>query len=219
MSLGLPRNLIRESPAVLSALKWHYKAEMITACNCDWGCPCNFNARPTNGFCDGVYAAKITAGSAGPVKLDGVKFVYAGLWPKAIHEGRGTVKILIEEQATKEQRKALDEVLRGKQGGMPWGLFSATVDTWLDTGFVPIEWKFDGPRSYYKAGKEAQASLEPMRNPVTGEEASAKVVLPKGIVCDELEVTSTKSFAVFTKGLKFAAPGKYGFYTTVGHGN
>jgi CRP/FNR family transcriptional regulator len=23
---------------------------VINACNCDWGCPCNFKAKPTNGF-------------------------------------------------------------------------------------------------------------------------------------------------------------------------
>ena len=200
-------------------MKWRYKAEMINACNCDWGCPCNFNQRPTNGFCDGVYAARITSGTADSVRLDGLKYAWAGLWPKAIHEGKGTVKVLIEETATEGQRRVLDSILRGKEGGMPWGLFAATVDNWLDTGFVPFEWKFDGPRSYYKAGKEAQASLEPMRNPVTGEETSAKVVLPKGIVCNELEATSTRSFAFFSPGLKFAAPGKYGFYTTVEHGN
>ena len=203
----------------MRSLKWHYKAEMINACNCDWGCPCNFNSKPTNGFCDGVYAAKITTGSAGAVKLDGLKFVWAALWPGPIHEGKGTLKILIEERATKEQRKALDSILRGSEGGMPWGLFAATIDNWLDTGFVPVEWKFDGPRSFYRAGEEAQASLEPMSNPVTGKETSARVLLPGGLVCKELDVTSTKSFAVFTKGLKFAAPGKYGFYTTVGHGN
>jgi hypothetical protein len=190
-------------------LKWHYRAEMINACNCDWGCPCNFNQRPTNGFCNGVYGARITSGTAGTVKLDGLKFVWAAMWPKAIHEGKGTAKILIEEKATREQRKSLDTVLRGQEGGLPWGLFRATVDTWLDTGFAPIEWKFDGADSYYKAGTEAQARLEPMRNPVTGDEARARIVLPNGIVCKELEVTSTKSFAVFTKGLKFAAPGKY----------
>lgn len=54
---------------------------------------------------------------------------------------------------------------------------------------------------------------------MTGEETSAKIFLPRGIVCNELEVTLTKSFADFTKGMKFTAPGKYGFYTTVGHGN
>ena len=27
--------------------QWSFEADYFTACNCDWGCPCNFNARPT----------------------------------------------------------------------------------------------------------------------------------------------------------------------------
>ena len=45
------------------ATKWTYTAEMINACNCDWGCPCNFNAKPTNGSCEGAYGIHITEGS------------------------------------------------------------------------------------------------------------------------------------------------------------
>src|SRR6476646_4454560 len=26
---------------------------VLIACNCDWGCPCNFNAPPTTGTCAG----------------------------------------------------------------------------------------------------------------------------------------------------------------------
>ncbi len=200
-------------------MKWKYQAELIAACNCDWGCPCNFNARPTNGFCTGVYAANLSNGNCGDVNLGGMKFGWGGKWPGAIHEGGGVAKIWIDEHASKEQRDALEGILTGKLGGIPWAIFAPTVDRWLEASFVPFEWKFDGPRSSYKGGNEIQASLDPMRNPVTGQETSAKVVLPGGLVCKELEVTSTKSFAVFTKGLKFAAPGKYGFYTHVEHGN
>jgi hypothetical protein len=199
--------------------KWNYEADLIASCNCDWGCPCNFNARPTNGFCTGVYAASINTGICGDVKLEGLRYVWAGKWPGAIHEGGGSTKILIDERADKEQKDALDQILRGKLKGSPWEIFAPTIDTWLDTSLVPFEWRFDEAKSYYKAGTEAQAALEPMRNPVTGAEASAKIVLPNGLVCKELNVTSTKSFAVFTDGLKFAAPGKYGFYTNVQHGN
>jgi hypothetical protein len=201
------------------ATKWKYRAEMINACNCDWGCPCNFNARPTNESCQGVYAAHITDGVCGDTRLAGLKYAFAGSWPGALHEGRGTGKLWIDEAAAPAQRQALEEIVRGKFGGMPWMLLSATVDTWLDTAYVPFDWKFDGAHSSYKGGSEVHAVLEPMRNPVTGQEASARVLLPAGIVTKELDATSTHSFAVFTKGLKFAAPGKYGFYTVVEHAN
>ncbi|MDQ3970872.1 MAG: DUF1326 domain-containing protein, partial [Thermoproteota archaeon] len=27
-------------------------AYFLDACNCDWGCPCQFNANPTHGNCE-----------------------------------------------------------------------------------------------------------------------------------------------------------------------
>ncbi len=199
--------------------KWKYNVEMIAACNCDWGCPCNFNAKPTYGFCEGVYGGRIRTGTFENLRLDGLKFAWAGKWPRAIHEGGGTAKIWIDETSSGDQRNALDSILKGRHGGSPWGIFAPTIDNWVETSFVPFEWSFDGHRSHYKAGTEVQAHLDPIRNPVTGDEASAKIMLPKGIVVKELEAASTKSFAVFTKGLKFAAPGQWGFYAIAEHSN
>ena len=44
-------------------------------------------------------------------------------------------------------------------------------------------------------------------------------LLPNGLVCRELHPTATRIFSVFTRGLKIAAPGKYGFYAVTEHGN
>lgn len=199
--------------------KWEYQAEIINACNCDWGCPCNFNAKPTNGFCEGVYGARITRGSSGDIKLDGLRYAWTSKWPRAIHEGNGTARVWVDEAASPPQRQALEEILHGKHGGLPWMILCATIDTWLETAYVPFEWTFDGTRSAFKAGTEVQVALDSMRNPVSGADVNASVMLPSGIVAKELHVTATRVFSVFTKGLKYAAPGKYGFYTTVQHGN
>ncbi len=216
---GEPRLMDRkDGSTIMGAIKWSYKADMINACICDWGCPCNFNAKPTNGLCEGLYTASIKTGRCGDIKLDGLKYAWAAKWPGAIHEGGGTAKIWIDENASKEQNSALGQILQGRLKGVPWGILGPTVDNWLESSVVPFEWKFDGSRSFVKAGGEVQASLDAMRNPVTGAETSAKIFLPNGMVTKELEVTSTRSFSVFTKGLKFAAPGKYGFYATVEHG-
>jgi hypothetical protein len=199
--------------------KWKYQAEMINACNCDWGCPCNFNAKPTQGFCEGTYGVHITSGFCGDVKLDGLKYAWSGKWPRAVHEGSGTTKIWIDESATAAQRASLEEILKGKLGGMPWMILASTIDHWLETAYVPFEWRFDGPRSSYKGGTEVQTVLDSMRNPVTGVDTSATVLLPTGLVCKELHPTATRIYSVFTKGMKIAAPGKYGFYTVTEHGN
>ncbi len=55
------------------ATKWHINGDYILACNCDYGCPCNFNARPTAGFCQGATGFLVAEGAYGDVRLDGQK--------------------------------------------------------------------------------------------------------------------------------------------------
>jgi hypothetical protein len=199
--------------------KWRYSCDIITACNCDWGCPCNFDARPTPGYCEGGWAMKIKEGSYGEVKLDGLAFALVAAWPRAIHEGGGTAKLYVDETADGMQREALGRVVKGQAGGSPWPVFAKTFDRWLETAFVKFEWKFDGPNSRYKAGDGVLAALEPMRNPVTGVDYEAKVVLPEGLTCKELNVTSTRSFSVFAPGLKYSHQGKNAWFGTSTHSN
>lgn len=33
---------------------WRIAGECFGGCNCAWGCPCQFNALPTHGCCEGV---------------------------------------------------------------------------------------------------------------------------------------------------------------------
>jgi hypothetical protein len=204
---------------VLASHNWRYKAELIAACSCDWGCPCNFNARPTHGYCNGAYALNLRDGNFDQTDLKGTKFVWAASWPGAIHEGRGICKILIDVDATPEQRAAVEGIVKGEHGGLPWSIFMNTIDQWLPVSYVPFEWKYDGANSSYKAGTEAQATLISYTSPVTGADASAQILLPNGIVTKEVNVTATKSFAVFSKGLKYAEPGRYGFYAVTEHTN
>ena len=69
--------------------KWNMEAEYIQSCNCDWGCPCNFDALPTHGSCEALVAYRVKKGKFGETKLDGVVFAEGLWWPKAIHEGNG----------------------------------------------------------------------------------------------------------------------------------
>src|SRR5215204_1996876 len=57
-----------------SAVKWAFDADYLQGCNCDYGCPCEFSAPPTAGFCDGIGAWKISRGKFGDVPLDGLAF-------------------------------------------------------------------------------------------------------------------------------------------------
>jgi hypothetical protein len=41
---------------------WRIVGEQIGSCNCAWGCPCQFNALPTYGQCEGLNGSHIREG-------------------------------------------------------------------------------------------------------------------------------------------------------------
>jgi len=88
------------------AERWHLNGQVLVACNCDWGCPCNFNARPTKGKCEGGWTWHVDEGAYGDVTLDDLNFSVYVNWPGAIHEGNGEALILIDERADARQRAA-----------------------------------------------------------------------------------------------------------------
>ena len=86
-----------------SMSKWNIKSDYIETCNCDFGCPCNFDGFPTYGFCRALVFFHIKEGNFGKVKLDGLEVVYAVSWSKAIHEGSGTLQLFITKYSDQDQ--------------------------------------------------------------------------------------------------------------------
>ncbi len=70
--------------------QWSFEADYFTACNCDWGCPCNFNARPTEGRCMGWGAWNVITGQCGATSLDGTRFALYYKFPGSVEQGQGT---------------------------------------------------------------------------------------------------------------------------------
>src|ERR1700730_6450130 len=92
-------------------IKWRIAGEEFASCNCDWGCPCQFNALPTTGRCEAFVTCLITGGFFGNTRLDDVVFSRIYRWPRAIHEGNGLRHMIIDEQATKgATRRACSDV-------------------------------------------------------------------------------------------------------------
>src|SRR5258708_29278114 len=97
------------------------KGTVLIACNCDYGCPCNFNALPTHGHCEGGWAWHVHNGRYGSTDLGGLTFSIAADWPQAIHEANGEAAVLIDERANNAQRDALTTLVSGSAGS-PWGI-------------------------------------------------------------------------------------------------
>ena len=162
---------------------FHVTGGVLIACNCDWGCPCNFNARPSKGFCQGGWIWTIERGSADDVTVDGLGIAVFSKWPGAIHEGGGRATCYVDARATDAQRAALTRVVRGELGG-PWGIFIKTYDL-----AAPVFARFDvhltqqGSRATIDGFVDLE--LQAIRNPVTNAEVHPEIVAAAAfpIVC------------------------------------
>jgi hypothetical protein len=200
-------------------VKWSFEADYLQACNCDYGCPCEFSAPPTLGYCDGTGAWRIKRGKYGKVKLDGLGLGFAAHWPKAIHEGNGTVCIFVDEKAGPDQRDALLQIASGKAGGLPFEILATTFSKLLEPLFVPFQFKIKGQNSSFKLGDAASATLGSIKNPVTNEPESVSVNHATGFIFKKAECVSADEMNVSAGELQFSWPKKAGFVSKVKYAN
>lgn len=189
---------------------WRLEGEWMKNCNCAFGCPCDFNARPTQGSCKGLVGLRITKGHFEKTTLDGLMFAATVDFPGALHEGNGAMQAIIDERATPEQRDGLFNILSGKNSaeGTLFHIFSLIVSKVHDPVFAPFEFSFD------KNGRVArlvvkgvlETDVEPIKNPVTGAPHRIQVVMPDGFEHKEpaevaaANIQSTGAIKFTTKG-------------------
>jgi hypothetical protein len=190
------------------ATKWTMRGTLLGACSCDWGCPCSFDARPTQGFCEGAYLWRVDKGKFGDVSLDGVSFALVGHSPGPVHEGNLTVLVLADEKAKPAQRKALETLAEGKSGG-PWVIFRAVSSRWEGPRYVPFEWRMDGLKSKARAGGIVECEIGPILNPVTHEPEEIYVDKPTGFTSKRMAMGASRVFRVKSDVLTYEHSGKY----------
>src|SRR5205085_9016393 len=108
-----PLELGSRPMAAQAATRWTLKGTVLIACNCDFGCPCNFNALPSKGFCEGGWVWCVEEGRFGETPLDGLAFTVIVKWPGAIHEGGGEGVVLVDERADDAQLEAVATLVGG----------------------------------------------------------------------------------------------------------
>lgn len=190
--------------------KWRMKVLYLDSCNCDWGCPCQFNARPTNGSCFGVGGVHIIEGNYGDVNLGKLNLLLALAYPKAVHEGHGRASYYVDDRTTDEQFDALSRIVTGEAGGDPFEFYSKTLDDYQAPRRARIAFSSKGIRSEIVAEGVAEARLEPMRNPVTGQVHRAVIELPGGVEANRMDQASLRRGFIDDRYLKFESSGTYG---------
>ena len=187
--------------------RWHLTGTAYIACNCEYGCPCNFNAMPSHGFCEGGWTWHVDGGSVDDVVLAGLNFSVFVKWPGAIHQGNGEGVILLDERATDAQRNAIAAVVSGQFGG-PWGILAWTWPKVHGPKAVPYRVHTDGVRSSVAAGDCMQLESTTIKNPVTGADTHPSIVLPEGLIVKGAGLGASNVFKV-DEGISFDHSGKY----------
>ena len=180
--------------------------DVLIACNCDWGCPCNFQALPSRGFCEGGWIWLIDDGEVDGVRVGGLGVALFAKWPGAIHEGGGQAVSYIDARADETQRGVLAGLLRGEFGG-PWGVFGKTYQL-AEPSVVPFDVTFAAHGSRARVGEVVRLELAKMRNPVTQAEIHPEVVLPEGMVVKRGVLAASREFRS-AGGLEFDHSGQY----------
>jgi hypothetical protein len=192
---------------------WQISGPKIAGCSCDYGCPCEFNGRPTRAFCEGLEAHRIDRGHFGDVSLDGLIVGAWYRWPGAVHEGGGLVQGIIDRRATPEQTDALFAILGGKEQepNTVFNIYGSTIEKELDPIFADIEFACDmeARTARMRVGDLLSLDILPIRNPVTGLPHRARIVLPEGFEFSSAEMGSA-TFEVKAQGNGFAHSKAYG---------
>ena len=84
------------------ATQWFMEGPWFKNCNCNPGCPCDFNQFPTHDHCEGMVGMRITKGKFGGVDLSGLHWAGVVRWPGAMHEGNGELQPIVDVKATDE---------------------------------------------------------------------------------------------------------------------
>ena len=182
----------------MALTEWRLQGAEFANCNCNWGCPCQFNSLPSNGDCRAHTFIQIEKGNYADVPLDGLRFGSLLAWPGPIHLGNGTVRRIIDERANPRQREALEAIISGQQsdpGSLILQVFAATFSTVLPTLFKPIDLSINVAERTARLNVPGviKSTAAPIRNPVTGEPHRVRVTLPAGFEFTEAEFASARS--------------------------
>jgi hypothetical protein len=199
----------------MAKTNWDMEAEYVQSCNCDYGCPCNFNGYPTYGNCEALVGYHILHGKFGSTKLDGVSFAMAAWWPKAIHEGNGVARIWVDTSATPAQVQAVNEITSGKHGGGAFEIFAKTFGKVYPTKQAKIHFDYKGVDSSFSVEGVGEVRSEAIRNPVSGEKFQGSVVLPSGIAWKQADATNIRRWWMHDEDILAVHENRAGFVTVV----
>ena len=159
---------------------WAIHGREFSNCNCNYGCPCQFNAPPTLGKCWAVVGIQIDEGHHDGTPLAGLRVAGIFKYPGAIHEGNGEALPIVDQRANPAQRNALLRIMSGQDtrpGATMFQVFFSMLSKVHDPVFADIDFDvdIDRRRARINVAGYIDARGEPILNPVTGQEHRIRI--------------------------------------------
>lgn len=201
---------------------WYVGGISYGNCNCDYGCPCQFESLPSHGHCRGFEVVQIENGHFGDVDLSGLRGAILYAWPGPIFEGGGEMQVIIDERADSDQRAALNKILHGEEteeGANHWWVFNAMCDTKHETLYRQIECEVDieTRRAQVTIPGVLASSGEPIRSPATGDEHRVRIDIPGGIEFEIAEIGSASTRSDSAAAIRLELEKSYGQFNRLRH--
>lgn len=178
----------------MANVSWSMQGGHVKNCSCAYGCPCDFNAPPTHGPCEGMAGMDIERGHFAETRLDGLRWACTYRWPGPLHEGNGTIQAIVDERADEAQRQALLTILSGREQveGTFFQIISVIAPNVLKPLFLPIDFAFDldARAARVVVPGVLETTSEPIRNPVSGAPHRIRVDIPAGFEYRQAEIAS-----------------------------
>jgi hypothetical protein len=144
-------------------VSYHLAGRSTEFCSCDAPCPCAFGQEPTGGTCEGIFCFEIEEGDLDGVSLAGTKAALLSTFDGAWTGGNFTAALVLDENATEQQREALEKIYTGQLGGDAAGLAQLIGDM-KGVFTAPFEYSASDGEISFSAGDMAAGAGATLKN-------------------------------------------------------
>jgi hypothetical protein len=204
----------------MAQIDWYVEGVEYGSCNCDYGCPCQFESLPTHGDCKGFEVVRIDKGHFASTELAGLHAALVYAWPGPVFKGGGTMQAIIDERANPDQRRALATILHGgetKSEATHWWVYHAMASTVHEPIFRAIECSIDiaARTASVKIPGIVESTGRPIISPATGQPHRVRIDIPNGIEFEQAEIGSAST--KITGTIAFELNDTYGQFNILRH--
>ena len=133
-------------------------------CSCDVPCPCAFGQIPTGGRCRGIFCFDVKEGHLDGLSLAGTKFILAATFANQVWTaGNLTAALILDANASEQQRDALGRILSGRLGGDAANL-AGLIGDMKGVFTAPIDYRVSDGQVSVRAGDVAEGAGATLKN-------------------------------------------------------